>query len=179
MLLAATGTLVGLTVDASGGVGGYANLPSPPAPDAPPTGVGGVHHGPGGGGGGGVILLSSLPLSSNVTGGASGLTNTCAGDSVAQAYDAVAGSAGVLQTNVVLGSLPGVQVCTVATMASIRGLRVNPAGTVEFATGSQRGTIAFNVYAIENRAGRPRLRRLNRAPVVVRFCSRSVSIQGE
>lgn len=165
VVLAATGTLGGLTVNASGGQGGYANLPSPPAPDAPPTGVGGTHHGPGGGGGGGVIIVSSAPLSSNVTGGASGLTNTCDGDSVTQAYDALPGANGVVQTST-LASLPGVQVCTVATMSSIRGLRVNPAGTVEFATGSQRGTLAFNVYATKDRAGRQRLTRLNRMSVV-------------
>jgi hypothetical protein len=165
VLLAATGTMPGLTVNASGGGGGYANLPSPPAPDPPPAGVGGVHHGPGGGGGGGVILLSSAPASSSVAGGPSGLTNTCAGDTVAIPYDAQAGTIGVVQTNLTLGSLPGVQVCTVATRASIRGLRVNPAGTVEFTTGSQRGTLAFNVYATEDPSGKGKLSRLNRQPV--------------
>ena len=76
-----------------GGQGGYANLASPPAPDAPPA-TSGSHHGPGGGGGGGRVRLSSAATATSVVGGASGLTNTCRGDSTTQAYGATGGGNG-------------------------------------------------------------------------------------
>lgn len=38
-----------------------------------------------------------------------------------------------------------------ATRASIRGVRVDAAGLVEFATGTQRGTKAFNLYSVSGR----------------------------
>jgi len=165
VVLSAQGTLAGLTVDASGGGGGYANLPSPPAPDPPPN-TAGCHHGPGGGGGGGVIILAAVPASSSVAGGVSGLTNTCAGDSVAIPYGATAGNVGVLQTNITLGQLPGVQACTLVTRATVRGLRVNPSGLVEFATGTQHGTLAFNLWGIDDPQGRGARVRLNDRPIL-------------
>jgi hypothetical protein len=53
---------------------------------------------------------------------------------------------------------------TAPTRASIIGLRVNPAGSVEFATGTQVNTVAFNVYGVQD-PRRPAARvRLNQAP---------------
>jgi hypothetical protein len=165
LVATALGNLSGLTVDVSGGQGGYANLPSPPAPDPPPAGVGGVHHGPGGGGAGGVILVSSALAASNISGGSNGFTNTCDGDSIQIAYDATPGTNGVLQTNITLAQIPGVQPCTLATRATIRGLRINPSGLVEFATSSQRKTLAFNIYGTDDATGRGSHVLLNRKPI--------------
>jgi len=50
----------------------------------------------------------------------------------------------------------------IPTRATIRGLRVDPAGVVAFATGSQQETAAFNVYAAER--GRAPVR-LNATPI--------------
>ena len=155
VVVAATGTLNGLSTNVSGGQGGYANLNSPPAPDVPP-GKAGSHHGPGGGGGGGQIRLSGAPVgpaTTSVAGGASGLTNTCPGDNTTQAYGATAGGNGDLVTNWTLGSIVGVQLCTVVTRASLLGLSWDSSGRVEFATGSQRRTRGFNVYGSDSPAG--------------------------
>jgi hypothetical protein len=49
-----------------------------------------------------------------------------------------------------------VQTGVAVTWASLRGLRVDPlAGVVEFATGVQRGTQAFNVYGLADRRAEP------------------------
>ncbi len=42
------------------------------------------------------------------------------------------------------------------TRATIRGLRVDPAGVVEFATGNQQGTRSFRVFGVEDADGRRR-----------------------
>jgi hypothetical protein len=47
---------------------------------------------------------------------------------------------------------------TLATRATLAGLRVDPAGLVEFATASQRGSAAFNVYATRSREAEERVR---------------------
>src|SRR4030095_15146226 len=62
--------LSSLTVIASGGRGGDAWRTQAA------NGTPGERHGPGGGGGGGVIFLSRAALSTNVTGGANGITTT-------------------------------------------------------------------------------------------------------
>lgn len=51
-----------------------------------------------------------------------------------------------------------------ATRASIRGLRVDPSGLVEFATGTQRGTKSFNLYSLQ-RKNDPNPVLLNQAPI--------------
>jgi hypothetical protein len=155
VVVAATGNLDGLSADASGGQGGYTNLNSPPAPD-PPPGKSGSHHGPGGGGGGGVIRLSSAPVApatTSVAGGASGLTNTCPGDNVTQAYGATGGAAGDVVTSWTLSDLAGVQLCTLLTRATVVGLSADGSGRVELAVGSRRRTRGFNVYGSETAAG--------------------------
>ncbi len=155
VVVAATGNLNGLSTNTSGGQGGYANLNAPPAPDAPPAKAG-SHHGPGGGGGGGAVRLSAAPVApatTNVAGGPSGLTNTCPGDNTTQAYGATGGAAGDLLTSYTLASLVGVQLCTLATRATILGLSADASGRVEFATGSERRTRGFNLYGSESPRG--------------------------
>jgi hypothetical protein len=153
VVVSAGGSLAGLTADARGGVGGYANLVSPPAPAPGPGCTSGSAHGPGGGGGGGVVLLSAATGTEIVTGGANGLTNLTSGvhNSTTQAYGATAGANGVLQTDLTRASVPGVQTCLASTRASIVGLRVEPLGTIEFVTAVQRGTVGFNVYGLKRR----------------------------
>jgi hypothetical protein len=159
VVVAASGGLGGLTATAIGGAGGYANLLSPPAPTAPPN-VAGSHHGPGGGGGGGVILLSAAAAATSVAGGLSGLTNQCPTSHTTPtlAYGATGGAVGILQTTLTLNSIPGVQICPALTRTSVIGLRVE-GGTLEFATGIQRGTLGFNVFALEGDGTRVPLNR--------------------
>jgi uncharacterized repeat protein (TIGR01451 family) len=87
MVLAVSGGLAGLTVNANGGKGGSTWLTS-----APGTPYSGNRHGPGGGGGGGVVLVSSTPLAaSNVAGGANGVTTT-----ILDPFGSAAGSVGAV-----------------------------------------------------------------------------------
>jgi hypothetical protein len=159
LVVAASGGLGGLTATATGGRGGYANLLSPPAPNAPPA-PGGSHHGPGGGGGGGVILLSAAAAATSVAGGLSGLTNQCDGNwtTPTLTYGSTGGAVGILQTTLTLNGIPGVQICPALTRTSVIGLRVER-GRLEFATGVQRGTLGFNVYALERDGTRVPLNR--------------------
>jgi len=103
-----SGTLTGLTVQAKGGSGGNAWLTTAPA------GSPGERHGPGGGGGGGYILLSSAAASTDVTGGANGVTTT-ANDP----YGAQSGTAGIVQMITGNNVLPGGDgaSCVVADLA--------------------------------------------------------------
>ena len=55
---------------------------------------------------------------------------------------------------------------TAVTRASLTGLRVDPAGMVEFATLGQRRTSAFNLYATQDRSGRGPRTLLNASPIV-------------
>ena len=141
MIYSASGVLTGLTVTATGGVGGNADFSGICA-------VSNDEHGPGGGGGGGVVFASSaLAAGSSVLGGASGRTFGNI------AYGSVAGSNGpAITTALAVTAIPGVQACTVATRASVAGLRVTP-GLLEFATASQRGTLAFEVFATDDPQG--------------------------
>ena len=56
----------------------------------------------------------------------------------------------------------------VVTRASLRGLRVDLSGQVEFATGSQRQTAAFNLYTVADARGRGERTLINAAPIPVR-----------
>jgi hypothetical protein len=152
LFIAATGSLAGLTINVNGGTGGYANVANPPGTN--PTCTGGTSHGPGGGGGGGAIFVSSNTLTaSNVTAGTAGFTNTVAGTFTADInYGATAGADGFLNTGAT--QLVGVQPCALATNASVCGLRVDPAGTVEFATSRQRGTLGFDLFQTDDPTGR-------------------------
>jgi len=151
LFIAATGTLTGLTIDVSGGSGGYANVD--PAPGTDPPCASGTSHGPGGGGGGGAIFASSAPTATNVTGGAAGWTNTVNGTfNATTQYSATGGANGFVTTGVT--QLIGVQPCSLATNASVCGLRVDPSGLVEFATSRQRGTLGFDLFQTDDPTGR-------------------------
>ena len=158
-VVAASGNLSGLTAIANGAAGANNWVTQPPGSFP------GNRHGPGGGGAGGVVLLSSAPAASSVSGGAPGGTTTAL-----EAFGATAGSNGVSLTNVSFDDVPGVQTCLAATRATIRGLRVNP-GSVEFATGMQRRTLGFNLFAADTPTRQATGRRLNErlvmAPVPV------------
>ena len=162
LFIAATGTLTGLTVNVNGGDGGYANVANPPGTN--PTCTGGTSHGPGGGGGGGAIFASSAPTATSVAGGAAGFTNTVAGTFTADInYGATGGAAGFVTTGVT--QLIGVQPCALATNASVCGVRVDPSGTVEFATLRQRGTLGFDLFQTEDPTGRRGRVRLTDRPI--------------
>jgi hypothetical protein len=148
----ASGALTGLSVTAAGGRGGDADFGGG-------CNVANSPHGPGGGGGGGVVFASSaLSAASSVVGGQSGRT---AGNI---AYGSTAGANGSITTTLAVTSIPGVQACTVATRASLAGLRVRR-GLVEFATASQRDTLAFQLYATADPAGHRGNRPLHARPI--------------
>jgi len=165
VVVTVAGTLDNLTTSASGGTGGYTNLNTTAnggvAPAPQPTCLAGTSHGPGGGGGGGAVFLSdapTAPATASVLGGASGLTNVLDGQNnvAGIAFGATGGTAGLLNTGVALADIPGEQPCTFLTRASVCGLRVDPSGTVEFATSSERDTLAFEVYGTDDPSGRRR-----------------------
>jgi uncharacterized repeat protein (TIGR01451 family) len=97
LVVAASGSLTGLSVRARGGRGGDA------WPTMAPGGTPGERHGPGGGGGGGFVALSSAAGSLDVSGGANGITTT-AND----AYNATVGSTGLSVTTATLDQTPGI-----------------------------------------------------------------------
>lgn len=152
MIYSASGVLTGLTVNAAGGTGGNADFSAGCA-------ISNDEHGPGGGGGGGVVFASSaLAAGSSVAGGSAGRTFGNI------PYGAANGANGpAITTSLAVTAIPGVQACTVATRASVAGLRVTP-GLLEFATASQRGTLAFEVFATDDPQGvrnrRPLARRI-------------------
>lgn len=150
MIYSASGVLSGLTVNAAGGIGGNADFSAGCA-------ISNDEHGPGGGGGGGVVFASSaLAAGSSVAGGSAGRTFGNV------PYGAANGANGpAITTTLAVTAIPGVQACTVATRASVAGLRVTP-GLVEFATASQRGTLAFDFYATDDPQGVRNRRRLAR-----------------
>jgi hypothetical protein len=151
-----SGSLAGIRVLAQGGKGGDSWITQPPG------GTPGNRHGPGGGGGGGVYFLSSTPAAaSSVAGGASGVTTN-----ILDPYGASggAGSTNILN-NVPITSVPGVVPCITVLRATLAGLRADPTGLVEFVTGDQRGSVAFNVYGTDTETLGGPLVRLNDAPL--------------
>jgi hypothetical protein len=114
-----------------------------------------------------VPFASTAPAAaSSVAGGAAGLTNATSGVFIAPTtnYNATGGTNGFTTTGVT--ALVGIPTCAVATRASVCGLRVDPSGTVEFETSSQRGTLGFELFQTEDPTGRRgRLRLTDRALV--------------
>ena len=107
LVLAMSGGLGGLTVNAQGAAGTNA------WPLQAPGGTPGERHGPGGGGGGGIVFLSSAAASTNVNGGAAGTTTTAA-----DTYGAQAGGAGTVTLSGTLNStIPAV--CTLTGTADL------------------------------------------------------------
>lgn len=140
MVLANSGTLAGLTVEANGGNGG--NTWPEEAPGAFP----GNRHGPGGGGGGGVIFASwpsvgtAPPSSWQVLGGIPG-TSTLGED----AYGATIGQNGGIATGLLLTETPGTQsgaYCAGADLAVTNAGTPNPVAAGSNITYTQ--TVANN-----------------------------------
>ncbi len=94
-----TGGVGGLTIQANGGGGGI-TWPE----HAPGAAFPGNRHGPGGGGGGGIALLTGVPASLSLLGGAPGYT-TLADD----AYGATPGQMGASNTGLTITETPGTQ----------------------------------------------------------------------
>jgi uncharacterized repeat protein (TIGR01451 family) len=114
------GTLTGLTITAHGGDGGgaWTTHANPAAPGDYP----GERHGPGGGGGGGAIYLSSAAGSTNVTGGANGVTTTALAS-----FGASPGQPGIVSSP--LGVLAGADAtfnCAIADLAVTNTGSPNP-----------------------------------------------------
>lgn len=164
VVVAMTGSLSGLTVQAAGG-GGVDNWTAQTPGTYP-----GNRHGPGGGGGGGVVLLFGTPASVSVAGGARGGTTN-----ILDAYGATAGANGVSLTNVTITDIPGVEPCSppnVPTWARLGGLRVDPDGAVEFAVTSQLGTRGFRVYETWDPDGLGERTLLSETPIAAQPASR-------
>lgn len=124
MVLANSGTLAGLTVQANGGNGGTT------WPEEAPAAFPGNRHGPGAGGGGGVIFTSwpavgtAPPSSWQVLGGVPG-TSTLAED----AYGATIGQNGGIANGLLLTETPGTQsgaYCAGADLAVTNAGTPNP-----------------------------------------------------
>ncbi|HVS82196.1 MAG TPA: hypothetical protein VHE60_10720, partial [Pyrinomonadaceae bacterium] len=123
LVVANSGGLGSLTINARGGRGGDA------WPAQAPAGTPGARHGPGGGGGGGFIAVSAA-ASTNVNGGANGVTTT-----VSDPYGATAGGTGAVIA-IALSDVPGassgaqcVPVMTTTKTTSTPTVVNSPAGT--------------------------------------------------
>jgi uncharacterized repeat protein (TIGR01451 family) len=128
-VLANSGSLSGLTVQANGGTGGYTWQVDDPGLPFP-----GNRHGPGGGGAGGVLELSGTPNSaSSVAGGINGGTDT-----VQDAYGATPGTAGTENIYVTIPQTPGTQPgaeCATADLSVTNTATPNPVapgGTITY-----------------------------------------------
>ena len=132
VVVANSGGLGSLTINARGGAGGDAWITQ--APNGNP----GERHGPGAGGGGGVIAINGS-ATTNVTGGASGVTTTSL-----DVYGATAGSNGSV-LSILASNVPGagsgaqcVPVLTVTKTTSTANVTNTPSGT----TGTYSITVA-------------------------------------
>ncbi len=137
IVFVSTAPLPALVLNARGGAGGSS---------------GGYHSG-GGGGGGGFIFESDANPVESVTAGAAGSSageNPAADGNCPEAAapffcGASPGIVGVIAA-ATYDTTPGVRSCAQVTRASIRGVRVDPSGTVEFVVGSQERTASFDIY---------------------------------
>jgi len=102
LLTAQTWSPTSLTVNAVGGLGASTwPLQPPGTPGEFTTGSANARHGPGGGGGGGVILLTSaVNTTTDVSGGANGISTTAG-----SAFGSQPGTAGVVSTTVTDGQV--------------------------------------------------------------------------
>jgi uncharacterized repeat protein (TIGR01451 family)/fimbrial isopeptide formation D2 family protein len=137
LVLANTGGLGSLTVNAKGGNGGSTWLSQSPG------GTPGNRHGPGGGGGGGFIATSS-GATTNVTGGSSGLTTT-ANDP----YGATGGGAGSLLT-ITASQVPGAS----SGNQCIPVLTTTKSTSTANVTNTPTGTTATYTITVANAAGK-------------------------
>lgn len=138
LVVANSGGLGSLTINARGGVGGDAWITEPA------NGSPGARHGPGGGGGGGFIATNGS-ATTNVTGGTNGRTTTSL-----DAYGATAGSNGSVQS-ILASDVPGagsgaqcVPVLTVTKTTSTPSVTNTTSGTT--------GTYSITVANAANRS---------------------------
>ncbi len=131
-VIAGTGGLGGLSIQAHGATGTNA-FPAPATPGTfPPPSPNSNFHGPGGGGGGGVVVLSSLAGSIDVGGGLHGTTTTAN-----YYYGALDGQPGIILLNTPDSALPGAHggfECATDLAVSLTSSNAtpNPGDTVTF-----------------------------------------------
>ncbi|MFS8085019.1 MAG: isopeptide-forming domain-containing fimbrial protein, partial [Acidobacteriota bacterium] len=137
LFVASSGGLGGLTINARGGRGGNA------WPNQAPNGSPGDRHGPGGGGGGGSIAVSAS-ASTDVSGGANGVTTTAS-----DPYGATSGSSGSVIT-VATSQIPGAG----AGAQRVPLLTSTKTTSTPSVTNSPTGTTATYSITIANSANR-------------------------
>ena len=146
IVIADSGGLGSLTINATGGRGGDA------WPTQPPNGNPGERHGPGGGGAGGFIAITGA-ASTNVAGGASGITTT-----VSDTYGATGGGTGSILSiapTVALGANSGAQCfpqLTTTKSTSTPNVTNTPTGTtatysIVVSNAANRGTAINGVIS--------------------------------
>ncbi len=137
IVIANTGGLGSLTINARGGRGGDA------WPTQAPNGTPGERHGPGGGGAGGFIAITS-GAATDVTGGANGITTT-AND----AYGATAGGTGS-----VLSIAPSVALGAGSGAQCLPTLTTTKSTSTPSVTNTPTGTLATYTIVVSNAANR-------------------------
>ncbi|HEY6235784.1 MAG TPA: hypothetical protein VIW69_11840, partial [Candidatus Elarobacter sp.] len=127
VMMTGLATLTGVTVTANGANG----------TDADVLNAGGADHGPGGGGGGGVAV-SNGGITTNLNGGAAGVTD---GALLPDAhYGATAGASGQ-NLAITYASVPGASSGAECASSPVNGILIGPVG-VPNATGSYDGNVA-------------------------------------
>ena len=142
-IMAGFGTGTGLTIDASGGSGGFSNY---------------YNHGPGGGGGGGFVLTNLAAATLNVAGGPNGTDGCCggtAGNNSPKPWNSTSGTFGITATTG--GSAVGVQggasclpVIAVTKSTSTPNISTTVGATASYSINlSNSGGAASNVFMID------------------------------
>ncbi len=144
LVVANSGGLGSLTINARGGQGGDA------WPTQAPNGTPGDRHGPGGGGGGGFIAINGS-ASTNVTGGANGITTT-ANDS----YGSTPGSTGSV-LSIFSSDVPGAS----SGAQCVPVLTTTKSTSTPTVTNTPTGTTATYAIVVSNAANRSAANNLN------------------
>ena len=144
LVVANSGGLGSLTINARGGAGGDAWITEPA------NGSPGARHGPGGGGGGGFVVTNGS-ASTNVTGGANGLTTTSL-----DAYGATAGSNGSA-LSILASDVPG----AASGAQCVPVLTVTKTTSTPNVTNTASGTTATYTITVANAANRASATNLN------------------
>lgn len=144
IVVANSGGLGGLTINTSGGRGGDA------WPTQAPGGNPGERHGPGGGGGGGFIAISGS-ATTNVNGGANGITTT-----VSDSYGATGGATGSI-IGVTASQIPGAS----SGAQCVPVLTTSKTTSTPSVTNSPTGTTATYAISVSNAANRSAATNLN------------------
>ncbi|MCM3904768.1 MAG: hypothetical protein ND866_23985, partial [Pyrinomonadaceae bacterium] len=137
LVVANTGGLGGLTINARGGDGADS------WPAQPPGGSPGERHGPGGGGGGGFIAITGA-AGTNVSGGNNGITTTAS-----DPFSATDGATGA-----VLSILPSVALGAGSGAQCVPVLTVTKSTSTPSVTNTPTGTTATYAIVVSNAANR-------------------------